>query len=366
MSNLQSVLKQNKPFVFYRKPNANIIFEIIQQGENLHFLDSFNQKGFVFAPFDDFSSSIIFPLDKSDVSKNIFETSCFNDIKFETFNNYDKENHIALVSNGIDFITNQQTSKIVLSRKEIIQTNQLDLVKTFENLLNKYQSAFVYIWFHPKVGLWLGATPETLISTKNNTFKTMSLAGTQVYKNTIDVTWQDKEIQEHKFVTDYIVNELKEMNITCNISDTTTVKAGNLLHLQAIISGRLKDKSQLSNVIKALHPTPAVCGLPKEKAKQFILNNENYKREFYTGFLGELNFEIDKRQRTNNRRNIENHAYNFKQIQSSLFVNLRCMQVKNNEVYIYVGGGITKDSNPEKEYLETVAKAEVMKSVVNN
>jgi len=212
--------------------------------------------------------------------------------------------------------------------------------------------------------LWLGATPETLIQTRNNTFKTMALAGTQAYKNTLDVKWENKEIQEHQFVTDYIVDQLSKMNITSNVSNTHTVKAGNLTHLKADISGRLKNKQQLKELIQALHPTPAVCGLPKEKSKQFILENENYNREFYTGFLGELNFEIDKRQRTNNRRNIENHAYNFNEIQTNFFVNLRCMQIKSNEINIYVGGGITKDSNSENEYLETVAKSEVMKSVI--
>ena len=193
----------------------------------------------------------------------------------------------------------------------------------------------------------------------------MSLAGTQQFKDSINVEWQEKEIQEHQFVTDFIVDELLKIDITSNVSKTITVKAGSLLHLHAAISGRLKDKYQISNLIKALHPTPAVCGLPKEKAKAFILENENYNREFYTGFLGELNFEVDKRQKKNNRRNIENHAYNFKEIQSNLFVNLRCMQVKNEEIFIYIGGGITKDSNPEKEYLETVAKAEVMKSIIS-
>jgi isochorismate synthase len=95
-------------------------------------------------------------------------------------------------------------------------------------------------------------------------------------------------------------------------------------------------------LIDALHPTPAVCGLPKESAKEFILENEGYDRSFYTGFLGELSVE--------NR--------------SNLFVNLRCMQVKDATYYIYIGGGITSASVPEKEWEETVAKSKVMLRVL--
>ena len=95
------------------------------------------------------------------------------------------------------------------------------------------------------------------------------------------------------------------------------------------------------------HPTPAVCGLPAKKAKNFILENENYNREFYSGFLGEINIPKS----TKNKK-------------SHLFVNLRCMSLENNIARIYVGGGITKDSIPEKEWEETVSKSFTMKSVL--
>jgi len=351
LSNLHDILEKGNPFVFYRKPNTTSVYQLVQNDSTLSYLENHYQKGFVFAPFNNLEHTIIFPFEKSFFSVQKYQENTISpgDEISNSISNLSKEKHIDLVTKGIDFIKKEQTSKIVLSRKETLQVTSFSLINTFENLLNKYPTAFVYIWFHPKVGLWLGATPETLINTKNNNFKTMSLAGTQQFKDSINVEWQEKEIQEHQFVTDFIVDELLKIDITSNVSKTITVKAGSLLHLHAAISGRLKDKYQISNLIKALHPTPAVCGLPKEKAKAFILENENYNREFYTGFLGELNFEVDKRQKKNNRRNIENHAYNFKEIQSNLFVNLRCMQVKNEEIFIYVGGGITKDSNPYQE-----------------
>jgi len=167
------------------------------------------------------------------------------------------------------------------------------------------------------------------------------LAGTQVYKGTTDVVWQEKELQEQQFVTDFIINNLEKVTKNLQKSTVKTVKAGNLVHLKTVITGNL-EQQELKNIINVLHPTPAVCGLPKEQAKAFILANENYKRGYYTGFLGELNINTS----------------------TSLFVNLRCMNIDKNKATIYVGGGITKDSNPEKEYEETVAKSKTMKRVL--
>lgn len=119
----------------------------------------------------------------------------------------------------------------------------------------------------------------------------------------------------------------------------------------------------IAALVKAIHPTPAVCGFPKEAAKRFILQNENYNREFYTGYLGELNFQEIKK-RNVNRRNVENRAYTSVKRVSDLYVNLRCMKVNGNQAFIFVGGGITKDSNAEAEWEETVNKTQTMKNVL--
>ncbi|MFD1079733.1 chorismate-binding protein, partial [Longispora fulva] len=129
------------------------------------------------------------------------------------------------------------------------------------------------------------------------------------------------------------------------------------------ISGRLAAGENLSEIIKALHPTPAVCGLQKEKAQNFILSEENYDREFYTGFLGELNLQ-NSTSRSVNKRNVENLAYRTVKKKTALFVNLRCMKLRENAAYLYVGGGITKDSDPEAEWEETVNKSQTMKKVL--
>ena len=137
----------------------------------------------------------------------------------------------------------------------------------------------------------------------------------------------------------------------------------HLLHLKNVITAQLKSNLSLKHIISVLHPTPAVCGLPKEASKVFILDNEAYHRGYYTGFLGEINLETKLTPRSG-KRNIENSAYAFNKVSTQLYVNLRCTQIKEKEALIYVGGGITKSSNPEKEWEETVSKSLIIKSIL--
>src|SRR5690606_31374885 len=130
-----------------------------------------------------------------------------------------------------------------LSIKEIVPLLEITPISIFKRLLNTYPSAFVYFWYHPKVGLWLGATPETLIEIEGNRFSIMALAGTQDYKGTTEVVWKDKEIDEQQIVANFIIQQLKPSVENLNVSKTETVKAGNLLHLKTMISAKLKLES---------------------------------------------------------------------------------------------------------------------------
>ena len=129
------------------------------------------------------------------------------------------------------------------------------------------------------------------------------------------------------------------------VGEPYTQRAGHLLHLRTDIDGEMTGAEDLAELIQKLHPTAAICGLPRKEALRFIQNKENYSRDYYTGFMGELNAPM--------------------QGESNLFVNLRCMQLfpKEQKAWIYVGGGITASSDPEREWQETQAKSETMKRV---
>jgi len=356
--------KANLPFVVYRKPDQQEVNVLLQKDDLLYKSNDYSESGFVFAPFDFRKDILLIPFSKSkplSISREIFTESASvqNEIQFQN----NKADYIELIQKALNEISSKRLKKIVLSRKISIGGN-INVVQTLISLLNMYKSAFVYCWFHPKVGLWLGATPETLMKVEGSRFHTMALAGTQKFKGSLDVEWSGKEKKEQQFVTDYILNNISENvnNIIC--SDTKTVRAGHLLHLRTDITGTFSTlKTSLQDLILNLHPTPAVCGTPKNEVRQFLLDNERYNREFYTGFLGELNKEAKIETRSSNR-NVESRAYNIQRRNSELFVNLRCMQSKNDEAFIYVGGGITSDSDPESEWEETVEKAKTMKRVI--
>jgi isochorismate synthase len=341
--------EQNLPFVIFCKPNSDKIVGLFQRNDHLYFLENFEEKGFVFAPFDANDFPFI-PLEYSDVyvekvNENLFFVSNDNSVSSNSEAKNDFEN---LVAKGVQAIKNKQFQKVVLSRKEEISVTDFDVEVTFKRLLSNYSTAFKYCFFHPKIGTWLGATPEQLLQTKGNELKTVALAGTQLHIENKEVIWQEKEKHEQQLVTDFIVKGLEDLVKEITISSPYSVKAGNIWHIKTDISATAKNKNAFQKIIKALHPTSAVCGLPKQEAKAFILENENYEREYYAGFLGEMNIDL----------------LTFKLQKTDLFVNLRCMKIEDKIANLYIGCGITEDSIPENEYIETVNKSMTMKKVI--
>ncbi len=338
-----------KPFVAFRKPNEELVTLMTQKNSDLYELGNFEESGFVFIPFQENGKKVIFPISESEIVLTSItqytDIAIKKSVYFEEKNarfEQSKKEHIDLVGKGVEFIKEKKAQKIVLSRKEVLSFSEFNMIQTFKKMLKNYINACVYVWFHPEIGLWMGATPERLLNIKKNNFITMALAGTQPFIDTTDVVWKEKEKEEQQFVTDYILNNIKANIELTEVKGPYTIKAGSLLHLRTDIIGQLKASNSLESLIKSLHPTPAVCGLPKEAAVEFIQQNENYKRTYYAGYFGELNI--------NNS--------------SQLFVNLRCMEIKNSKISIFIGGGITLGSVPENEFDETVAKAMVMKKVL--
>jgi len=356
-------LSDELPFVVYRKPNEVLVKGVLQQDDVLHTISDYSESGFVFAPFDTEEQAIFIPFEKR--IETIFNEEVTVQKQAECSEKHEgKKAHVDLVQKGISAINNSDLSKVVLSREEKCSLTNDNAVQLFKKALSLYKNAFVYLWFHPKVGCWLGATPEVLLQIRNKQFKTMALAGTQLY--TENIFWKEKEQNEQQIVTDYITENLAAKKIKFTEGTPYTLKAGDLAHIRTDINGTINlasRDSDLQTLINTLHPTPAVCGFPKEGAKDFILKNEGYDRLFYTGFLGELNIET---KRKSNRRNTENKAYRFTTKSSNLFVNLRCMQLNKTTATIYVGGGITASSNAENEYVETCNKTNTMKKLINS
>ena len=330
-------IDDKKVFVCYKKPQSDVVECLIQNNSNTYITGSLSKEGFVMAPFDNSRDSFIIPLENSSteqykINKNPVLSQPKDVVEIHKFI---KQKYLKLIQNTVEYIKSGQAQKIVISRTSIQQIENHSIANIFDQLSAHYDNAMVYLWHHPTIGLWIGATPERLVTYSNQSFATMSLAGTQTFRK--NITWLNKEIEEQAIVTRYITEKLKPICKSIKQSDTYSKKAGHLAHLCTDISGELNTGTTIDDLAEQLHPTPAVCGVPQEVAQEFILKNESHDRSFYTGYLGMITHE-----------------------QSELFVNLRCMQINDNQATIYVGGGITADSDPEKEWLETVEKSKVL------
>ncbi len=322
---IQENIKKQLPFVVYRKPNQQEVFYIKEEKGSRRFVfSSFDQKQqlqITYKKAKTVDRSDLFCNVKLELPKSVFS----NDNVTQTW--YEKK-----IQEIINYIKIGKAEKIVFSRSILLE-KKVDLLKTFHQLILSYQNALCYLWYHPVSGVWIGATPEVLTKIEGLKLETMSLAGTK----TSGAEWTLKEKKEQQVVSDYIKTQLKEISKNVEATAAQTVQSGFIQHLQTKITALLKT-NDYHQVIQKIHPTPAVCGIPMEKAQAFISKNEAYDRLFYTGFLG--TFEKDF---------------------VELYVNLRCAQLNALQVKLYVGGGINEMSDSQKEWEETALKAQTVK-----
>lgn len=253
-----------------------------------------------------------------------------------------------LVKEAVEAIRGGLFDKVVLSRyKDEFLPEQFSPWNFFNTICKQYPAAFCNLFHIPSQGLWIGATPELLISNTSECFKTVALAGTKKLEkdqHLNEIAWTQKEIEEQAMVSRYIINCFKKIRLReFREHGPRTAQAGNVAHLKTIFEvshDEVHFHDLPSQMLALLHPTSAVCGMPMKETIAWIAAKEQYDRQFYTGFLGPVGFES---------------AIN-------LFVNLRCSRIKNRTIRFYAGAGITEDSSPQKEFEETEMKMNTLKS----
>ncbi len=251
-----------------------------------------------------------------------------------------------LVAEALQFILANNLKKVVVSRTTSVPLPAgFDPMALFTTLCQRYPMAFVSLVAVPGVGTWIGASPEMLLATDHHGLNTVALAGTQVHppgSPLETVRWSHKEIEEQALVSDYIRAFFRGVGVTpVHEAGPRTIAAGNVVHLRTDFRVELPRPAWLAladRVLHELHPTSAVCGMPKDKALAFILAHEGYDRSFYSGYLGPMHLDGA----------------------SHLFVNLRCMQLDHHSAHLYMGGGVTADSQPDAEWRETQWKADTL------
>lgn len=347
---IENSIKESLPFVIYSEPGLGQAKAFFGPADSSSDTEPFSGNSFVFAPYSYEDNGLFLDCDRSEVLLlDPMELSDLFSKENNATNPISEQERIAykkLVQDALSLINFRMAKKVVTSRKVTIPVPKFNWHMLIKNLFGRYPDAFAYIWYHPKSGIWCGATPELLVQTNGLEFHTMALAGTRPYEQYLPVDWSEKEEEEQRLVVDFIVNRLQKVTSVVKLSKTRSHRAGKVVHLRTDISGILKkNKTTLSSLVKTLHPTSAICGMPRKLSAKFLQENEGYDREFYTGFLGPFN--------SNNQT-------------GQLFVNLRCMQLEADSAHIYVGGGITKASDPEAEWLETENKKQTMLDVLSS
>jgi isochorismate synthase len=230
--------------------------------------------------------------------------------------------------------------KTVYARRISNATALVDWASLADEYFHAFPQTFRFMFATPNVGCWLGATPELLLQRESESGRitTMALAGT--LRNDTD-QWDAKNIEEHDYVTRFIVDTFTRFGIKAEVSPAEDVRFGAIRHLCHRISAEYS--GPIVPLLNALSPTPALSGFPRNEALDIIGKVES-PRSLYGGYVG-----------INTPNGI--HAY----------VNLRSMCFNPDGGYcIYSGGGITSQSDPADEWLETEAKSAVLRQCITN
>ncbi|MDP4291738.1 MAG: isochorismate synthase [Bacteroidota bacterium] len=335
----------NHSFVVWRKPGEKKYKGFKASVEILHEGLLPEKEAFIFSPFNaagKYPALVLYPKTVDSEStgfEKTFTSSVPNDLPDE------KSTYCERVETLTRMMKEGSLHKCVLSRRIDNDGPDESLAPDlFIQLGNRYPDAFVSLVHIPGVYTWLGATPERLLKVEHQKAHTTALAATRRYEGVLpDISdWNVKEKEEQQLVTDYILKVLGDNHIdSIEYDGPRSMQAGNLVHLKTDIHFSIPPRFQILKLIKELHPTPAVCGLPKEEALKVIHSIEPYDREYYAGFMGPVS-----------------------QDELELFVNLRCMRWVGGKPSLFVGGGITAASVPEQEWEETYFKAHTLLDVI--
>ncbi len=248
-----------------------------------------------------------------------------------------REAYLAAVEAAKAACATRAMDKVVLSRlKEAPIPTQL-WPELFAWALHDNAETMVAMAYTPAHGLWMGASPERLVQEDQGHVRVDALASTRPSDAVPPRLsgWGHKELDEQGQVTHYVHAAFARTDLQdITVRGPEVVKAGPVAHLRTVLEAGMGD-TLLGELVIELHPTPAVAGMPKQAAMEFIAAHERHDRSLYTGFWGPWNADGP----------------------TELFVNLRCMFHHQGTTLLPVGAGITAGSDAEMEWNETERKA---------
>lgn len=362
---IDTLIRQNRSFAIYRIPGEDEVRFVMQTSGSARILQQIEelneQSGFVIAPFrltphapilliepDCFeipeSSPEHYPGEDEAILSRQEKKGIEPEEKPKTAEIDRKAAYTDCFHVFIQPLREKRLDKLVLSRDLTLNKDTgFSPATAFFRASERYIRSYVYLCHTPETGTWLGSTPEIILAGEKKEWHTVALAGTQpLQRGEIPAQWDDKNREEQGIVATYLRNQLVSFGIQPTENGPYTARAGELSHLKSDFHFSLPDTSKLGDLLKQLHPTPAVCGLPKEESYQFILDNEGYNRLYYSGFIGWL----------------------APKGKTDLYVNLRCMRIDSDSLTLYAGGGLLPSSQLEDEWQETEDKLQTMEALL--
>ena len=181
--------------------------------------------------------------------------------------------------------------------------------------------------------IFAGASPELLAAKSGECFTSLALAGSKPLSEADLLLSDPKELAEHQYVVDHLRSRLADTEADLAVTGPPEVlRLANIAHLASSVSGETSDG--ILGLVEALHPSPAVAGVPTDAALEFLRQHEQFDRGWYAGPVGWLTPDGDGR----------------------FFVALRSVLLNPDECVLFAGSGIVEGSCPEKEEQETWLK----------
>lgn len=245
----------------------------------------------------------------------------------------------------LERIEDGSLSKAVLARR-MSKVMELDPIDVLEHLRTGQPRAY-HLLVQPAVGeAFVAASPERLYHRDGRRLETEALAGTRARGQdgqadsalAAELAASPKDVAEHTLVRDHVVDALTPLSDEVEASDTPAVRMlATLLHLHTPVVATLREGVSDGQLLQALHPTPAVCGVPTERARAFLRDMEPFDRGLYAGPIG-----------------------CFGKDEAEVAVALRCATLRGHWVQLFAGAGIVDGSDADAEWQETADKMNVL------
>lgn len=258
-------------------------------------------------------------------------------------NGKEKEKWVQNINKALEEIDSGRVQKIVLSRQVDLELeNSIDISKILRALGERYPRCYVFA-FRKNDSIFFGASPEKLAKISNGWIEADALAGSIARGETEEkdellansLLTSQKDLAEQQIVVSFIRDSFSQFCDEIIFSESPIIrKLPNIQHLWTPIKGKINSELSIFTILKELHPTPAICGVPWNKALDSIRELEPHDRGLFSGMIGWFNFNNE----------------------GEFAVAIRSALLKKKSIYAFAGCGIVKGSNPEFEYAESELK----------